>query len=442
VFLKVAVFGLGYVGLVSAACLASKGHDVCGVDISAKKLAMISSGQSPIIEPGLQELVAAAVANGSLRTTSEPSEAVNGAAVSLVCVGTPSTSQGASDLSHVQRAVEQIGESLRSVQVPSGFHSVVVRSTVPPGTVDGLITNSLKSAVSESTLNEFGAAMCPEFLREGSGVADFFSPPFTVVGTDDDRLAITMRELFLFLDKPPRIVEARIAEALKFACNAFHATKVTFANELARVFQPLGVDSRKVMELFCEDTQLNISTAYLRPGFAFGGPCLPKDLRALLDMARVNSVDAPLLSGAIISNAIPIADVVGRVVRGSGRRVALLGLSFKASSDDLRESPNVELAEILVGRGFQVKIFDPIVKPSLLIGTNQDFVESRLPHLQDFLADSAAGALFDSDVAIVSSSDQAVIDALTDNPPPRTIDLVGRLGKDIESLDGYEGIGW
>jgi GDP-mannose 6-dehydrogenase len=251
-----------------------------------------------------------------------------------------------------------------------------------------------------------------------------------------------MRELFRFLEKPPRIVDARIAEALKFACNAFHATKVAFTNEIARVFQPLGVDSRKVMELFIEDTQLNISTAYLRPGFAFGGPCLPKDLRALLHMARVSSIDAPLLSGAIASNSITLADVVDRAVAGSGRNVALLGLSFKTSSDDLRESPNVELAETLVGKGFRVRIYDPIVKPSRLIGSNQEFVESKLPHLQEFLADSAVDALMQADLAIVSSSDQGVVDAVVQNPPPRILDLVGRLGDEIESLAGYQGLGW
>jgi GDP-mannose 6-dehydrogenase len=251
-----------------------------------------------------------------------------------------------------------------------------------------------------------------------------------------------MRELFRFLRNPPRFVDARTAEGLKFACNAFHATKVSFANELARVFQPLGVDSRKVMELFCEDTQLNISPAYLRPGFAFGGPCLPKDLRALLDIARICSVDTPLLSGAIDSNSVTLADVVGRAVRGSGRNIALLGLSFKASSDDLRESPNVELAETLIGKGFRVRIYDPIVKPSLLIGANKEFVESKLPHLQDFLAESAANALYGADLAIVSSTDQAVLDALIQNPPSRILDLVGRLGEEVELIEGYEGLGW
>ena len=441
--MKIAVFGLGYVGLVSAACLASKGHEVCGVDINESKLEMIASGKSPIIEPGLEELVASAVANGSLRTSLDPANAVEGAAVSLICVGTPSTSHGASDLSYVRRAIEQIGDSLDRVQVPSGFHSVIVRSTVPPGTVDALATLfPPSSAVSKPGGTQVAVGMCPEFLREGTGVADFFNPPFTVVGTNDERLANTMRELFRFLDKPLRVVDSRIAEALKFACNAFHATKVSFANEVARVFQPLGVDSRKVMELFCEDTQLNLSAAYLRPGFAFGGPCLPKDLRALLDMARVNSVDAPLLSGAIASNSITVADVVDRAVGGSGRNVALLGLSFKTSSDDLRESPNVDLAETLVGKGFRVRIYDPIVKPSLLIGSNQEFVESKLPHLQEFLADSVDDALEGADLAIVSSSDQAVVDAVVQNPPPRIIDIVGRLGQEIESLPGYEGLGW
>lgn len=440
--MRVAVFGLGYVGTVTAACLASRGHDVWGVDVEESKVQMVAGGQSPVIEPGLDELVAQGVANGSLHTTTSPAEALDGAAVSLVCVGTPSSPNGGTDLRYVSRAVEEIAEALGRVPSPPAHHSVVVRSTVPPGTVQELVLPALQAKLAGSGAVQCGAAMCPEFLREGSSVADFFDPPFTVVGTADAGVAATMTELFSFLDEPPRVVDVRTAEALKYACNVFHATKVSFANELARLFRPLGIDSRQVMELFCQDTHLNISPAYLRPGFAFGGPCLPKDLRSLLHLGRMSSVDLPLLTGALSSNERVVADAVDRVTAGTGRTVALMGLSFKVSSDDLRESPNVQLAETLVGKGFTVRIYDPIVKPSRLIGTNLQFVESKLPHLQRFLVDSAVDALDGVDVAVVASGDSAVIEALLATPPPRTIDLHGRLGRDVEALDGYEGIGW
>jgi GDP-mannose 6-dehydrogenase len=237
-------------------------------------------------------------------------------------------------------------------------------------------------------------------------------------------------------------VDIRTAEALKYACNAFHATKVSFTNEMGRIFRPLGIDAREVMELFCEDDQLNISTRYLRPGFAFGGSCLPKDLRSLLHLARMESIDLPLLAGTLATNRLSVADVVDRVVSGYGRVVTLFGLSFKNDSDDLRESPYVELAETLLGKGFEVRIYDPIVNPSALIGANRAHVESRLPHLRKILTENPFDALGDTDVAIVSSAAPEVTAALLANPPARIIDLDGRLGAEVEALEGYEGIAW
>jgi GDP-mannose 6-dehydrogenase len=284
--------------------------------------------------------------------------------------------------------------------------------------------------------------MCPEFLREGSGVADFFASPFLVVGTSEPRVAAAVSQMFSFLDQPARIVGVRIAEALKYTCNAFHATKVSFANEVSRLFRLQGIDSREVMSLFCEDNILNISPSYLRPGFAFGGSCLPKDLRSLLHMARVNGTDLPLLAGTLATNEMVINEVVDRVVSYDARNVALLGLSFKMNTDDLRESPNVELAERLIGKGFDLRIYDPIVHPARLVGANRRHVESKLPHLGRLLAHEPGDVLEGTDVAIVSSSDEAVLAALLANPPARLIDLSGRLGAEVESLPGYEGLGW
>lgn len=439
--MKIAVFGMGYVGSVTAACLAVNGHDVWGVDVDQLKVDTIGAGRSPVVEAGLDELIARGVAGGTLHGTTRADEALDGAEVSLVCVGTPSTSTGSTDLTHIRAAVADIAATLPTVGHPaSAFHSVVIRSTVPPGTVDGVVAPILANAASSRL--SVGAAMCPEFLREGSGVADFFDPPFVVVGSRDPRVGRVLTRMFRFLDRGVTFVDVRSAEALKYACNAFHATKVSFANEMGRIFRPYGVDARKVMELFCADTTLNIAPTYLRPGFAYGGSCLPKDLRSLLHMARMNSADLPLLAGTLTTNELVVRDVVDRVVAAGGREVALLGLSFKAATDDLRESPSVELAERLVGKGFNLRIYDAIVNPTKLIGANLRHVESKLPHLRRLFVDSPGGALRGADVALVSATDAPVVGALAEHPPARIIDLSGRLGETVEALPGYEGVGW
>jgi GDP-mannose 6-dehydrogenase len=440
--MKVAVVGLGYVGAVTAACLAAKGHDVWGVDVDTAKVDEIRAGHSPVAEPGLDALVAQALAGGTLHATTSCIEALDGTEVSFVCVGTPSSARGATDLSYVRRAVADIVEALRIVgPPPTGHHSVVIRSTVPPGTVEDVIAPALASGLADTQITT-GVAMCPEFLREGSGIADFFAPPFVAIGASDPRVAEAVTNVFGFLDDPARVVDVRIAEALKYACNAFHATKVSFANELSRIFRVLDVDSREVMSLFCEDHSLNISPAYLRPGFAFGGSCLPKDLRSLLHLARINGADLPLLAGALATNELVISEVLDRVVGCGGHTVALFGLSFKTSTDDLRDSPNVELAERLIGKGFDVKIYDPVVNPARLVGANRRYIESKLPHLGRLLVQDPADALHGADVAIVSDGNRAVLDALLMTPARYVIDLSGRLGTEVESLPGYEGIGW
>jgi GDP-mannose 6-dehydrogenase len=440
--MKVAVVGLGYVGTVTAACLASQGHDVWGIDVDAAKVDDVCHGRSPVAEPGLDALVEQTVAGGSLHASTSYLSALDGAGVSLVCVGTPSTAHGAADLFCVRRAVDDIVGAMKLVTPPpGGHHSVIIRSTVPPGTVEEVVVPALTRGLADTQI-AIGAAMCPEFLREGSGVADFFSSPYVVVGTSDPRVAETAVRLFSFLGQPARVVDVRIAEALKYASNAFHATKVSFANEISRLLRLLGVDSREVMSLFCEDHVLNVSSAYLRPGFAFGGSCLPKDLRSLLHLARTNSADLPMLAGTLATNELVISDVVNRVVASDGHTVALLGLSFKTDTDDLRESPNVELAERLIGKGFDVRIYDPVVNPARLIGANRRHIEAKLPHLKRLLQREPGVALNGADVAVVSSTDPAVCAALLAAPPRRLLDLSGWLGDEVESLPGYEGIGW
>jgi GDP-mannose 6-dehydrogenase len=440
--MKVAVVGLGYVGTVTAACLAANGHEVWGVDIDAAKVTEIRAGASPVAEPGLDQIVARAVAAGRLHASTSCAECVGDSDVSLICVGTPSTVQGAADLTYVRRAIGEIAAALRSSRRPPSVpHSVVVRSTVPPGTIDDVVIPALAAGLAGTQIT-VGAAMCPEFLREGSGIADFYGPPLLVAGTKDPHVAQAVTDLFGVLDQPVQIVDARIAEALKYACNAYHATKVSFTNELSRLFRLLGVDARTVMSLFCQDHVLNISESYLRPGFAFGGSCLPKDVRSLLHLARMNGADMPLLAGALATNELVIRDAVDRVVAGSARAVALLGLSFKSDTDDLRESPNVELAERLLGKGFDVRIYDQVINPARLVGANRRYIDSKLPHLERLLVRTPSEALAGAEVAFVSMRDHAVTEALIWHPPARVIDLIGNLGGDIELLPGYEGLGW
>jgi GDP-mannose 6-dehydrogenase len=439
---KVAVLGLGYVGTVTSAGLASQGHDVVGVDVDPSKVEAIQQGRSPVVEPGLEELVAAGVSAGRLRATVDAREAIEGAEVSLICVGTPSGAHGETDLGYIAHALEDLASAMRIVAPPaSGHHAVVIRSTVPPGTGETVVAPVFAGDAQPSGWT-VGTAMCPEFLREGCGVDDFFDPPFVVVGTADEATEQALTELFSFLGQQVLRVDVPTAEALKYACNAFHATKISFANEMARIFRLHGVDSRDVMRIFCMDTKLNVASTYLRPGFAFGGSCLPKDLRALQHLARMGGVDAPLLGGTAMTNELVVRDVVERVVSSQYQSVAILGLSFKSDTDDLRESPNVELAERLIGKGFQVTIYDPVVNPGRLVGANRRHVESRLPHLNKLLACTPGEALTGAEVVVVSCTDPAVLQELAAASPRLVIDLDGRLGPRIEELAGYQGIGW
>jgi GDP-mannose 6-dehydrogenase len=441
---NVTLFGLGYVGSVTAACLASCGHHVVGVDTDAGKVLALNESRSPVVEPGLDSLVTSVVASGALRATESVRDGLRSSDLSLVCVGTPSAGNGSTDLVQIRRVIGQIGAALADSDRP---HTVVIRSTVPPGTVEEVVVPLLESSSGRKVGPDLQVSMCPEFLREGSSVSDFFTPPFLVIG-GTLRSTAAVRELFGFLDCSVHVVPIRAAESVKYACNAFHALKVSFTNELSRLYRLLGVDARDVMDVFVADHELNISSAYLRPGFAFGGSCLPKDLRSLLHLARMNSVDLPVLQGALVSNDMLIRDFAERVVRSveendtTNRRVALLGLSFKHQTDDLRESPNVALAEILIGKGIDVRIHDPVVNPGRLSGANLRYVQSRLPHLQRVLHDTAPNALDGAQVAVVSTADPHAVSAVVQARPRIVYDLHGRLGADFEALDGYQGVGW
>ncbi|GAA4556696.1 nucleotide sugar dehydrogenase [Pseudonocardia xishanensis] len=441
--MNVTLFGLGYVGSVTAACLAHRGHHVVGVDTDQAKVDTLNLGMATVVEPDLDPIVQTMVRAGTLIATTRADAALVDSDISLVCVGTPSAANGGTDLTHLRRVVEDIGRALAGETRP---HTVVVRSTVPPGTVEDVVRPLLERTSGRTVGDDLHIAMCPEFLREGSGVTDFFHPPMLVIGGSDVSAA-RVRELFGFLDCTVRVVDIRAAESVKYASNAFHALKVAFTNELSRLYRVLDVDAREVMEVFVQDRQLNVSTAYLRPGFAFGGSCLPKDVRSLLYLARMNSITLPVLEGTLTSNDMQVRDVADRVVAavdeagGHNRGVALLGLSFKNLTDDLRESPNVALAELLIGKGLDVRIHDPVVTLSRLSGANLRYVDAKLPHLRRVLHDRAADALDGAHVAVVSCTSSEVVDAVLDVPPPVVVDLAGTC-PELEALPGYEGVGW
>lgn len=438
--MNISIFGLGYVGAVSLACLARDGHQVIGVDIDQTKLDLIASGKPPIVEEGIQETMQAAVGSGRVSVTSDCHEAITATDVSFVCVGTPSLKNGDQDLSAIIRLSEQIGESLSK---KSGFHTVVVRSTVRPGTVLKTIEPLLEKSSGKTSGVDFGLCFQPEFLREGTSIRDYDNPPMTIVGCNHERSADTLRELFGHL--PCEFIDTDIgtAECVKYACNAFHALKVTFANEIGRITQPLGVDSRKVMELVCKDKQLNISTAYLRPGFAFGGSCLPKDLRALLHVARENDVDVPMLSGLLPSNDRHVQHAFDMILAQNTRQVGMIGLSFKSGTDDLRESPLLTLAEMLIGKGIQLKIYDPEVNLSRLMGANKRYLEESIPHIAQLMCSSSEEVMAHGDVVVVGLGGQTMLEEVKSyaRADQYLIDLVSM--SEPENLPGeYTGVCW
>ena len=438
--MKISIFGMGYVGAVSGACLARDGHDVIGVDLNPQKLALIREGTAPILEEGIQELTRDAVRAGRLAATGDAEEAVHRSELSFLCVGTPSSPNGSQDVSAVIRVAESIGKALRT---KSAFHAIVLRSTVPPGTLEEKVRPALEACSGKRSGADFGLCFQPEFLREGTSIRDYDNPPFTVIGSDSDRAVGMLRALFGHLPCEFIATDVRTAEALKMACNAFHALKITFANEIGRVTQALGLDSRVVMDLLCKDQRLNISRAYLRPGFAFGGSCLPKDLKALTYIGRQHDVETPLLSSILPSNREHVERVVEAVLACRRRRVGLIGLSFKPGTDDLRESPLVTLAERLIGKGLQLAVYDPEVNLSRLLGANKQYIEETIPHIESMMVPSAQDAVASAEVVIVGHGGPDAWEAVyrSGTAGQVVIDLAG--GADQARIAGrYWGVCW
>ncbi|MCU0636842.1 MAG: UDP-glucose/GDP-mannose dehydrogenase family protein [Gemmatimonadaceae bacterium] len=395
------VFGLGYVGCVSAACLAREGHTIVGVDVNETKVSLINSGRPTIVEDGIADLVAGQVAAGRLRATTDVREAVLTTDMSLVCVGTPSRANGALDLRYVERVCEQIGEALAA---KATRHVVVIRSTVLPGTVHEVVIPALERGSGRRAGTDFGVAMNPEFLREGTSIRDFADPPFTLIGADDGATGDAVAALYATLDAPVHRIAVREAEMVKYACNCFHGLKVAFANEIGNVAKGLGVDSHEVMRIVCEDRKLNISPAYLKPGFAFGGSCLPKDLRALTHRARELDLETPVLRATLVSNTQQVQRAFEMVARTGKRRVGMLGMSFKPGTDDLRESPLVSLIELMVGKGLELAIYDRDVSEARLIGANREYIEGEIPHIWSLVRPSAAEVITHGDVVVVGNA--------------------------------------
>jgi GDP-mannose 6-dehydrogenase len=396
--MRVTIFGLGYVGSVTAAALARDGHEVVGVDVSAPKIEALSQGCSPVLEPGVDEIVAEAAAQGRLRATDDPAEGLRDSDISLICVGTPSRPDGSLDLQYVIQVAGQIGSKL---SLAADGHRVVVRSTVLPGSTRGQVLPAIEQASGRSAGEGYDVCTNPEFLREGTSLEDYDAPPRILVGEREPGGGAPVLDLYEGVAAPRYAVPLEVAEAVKYTDNAFHALKVTFANEIGRVWEAAGADPLRVMEIVAQDTKLNISPVYLRPGFAFGGSCLPKDLRALTFAARDGSVSIPMLDNVIPSNEVQVRRAF-EAVRGSGkRRVALLGLAFKAGTDDLRESPLLSLAKSLIGEGCELSIHDPAVMLARLHGSNREFLERELPHITRLLHEDVDSAVAEADLVII-----------------------------------------
>jgi GDP-mannose 6-dehydrogenase len=420
--MRVSVFGLGYVGSVSAASFAADGHQVVGVDVNADKVASVNAGRSPIVEPGLEDLLARATSEGRLRATTDTGEAIRDTEVSLLCVGTPSRKNGSLDLTYLERVSEQIGRELADAD---HYHVVVVRSTVLPGTTHEVVIPALERTSGKKYGDGFGVSVNPEFLREGTALKDFRKPPLTLVGHNHAADASGTIALYQSIDAPLVSTSIRVAEMMKYTSNTWHALKVCFANEIGNLCKRLGVDSHDVMDIFCRDEKLNLSPYYLKPGFAFGGSCLPKDVRALQYRAKEVDVELPMISQILPSNKMQIQQAFDQIMETGKKKIGLLGFSFKAGTDDLRESPIVILAEALLGKGRSLCIYDKNVSLARLVGANKEYIEKQIPHLSSLLCNTIDEVIADAEVVVVGNQSPEFVDAVAACGPEQiVIDLV------------------
>jgi GDP-mannose 6-dehydrogenase len=437
--MKICVLGLGYVGAVSAACLAKEGHEVIGVDPERTKVDLINAGRSPIIEKDLDTIISEQAAAGRLRATTEVADAVRHTDLAFVCVGTPSQSNGGIDLKYVRRVCEQIG---RAIATHPGAPVVVMRSTMLPGTMRDVVIPALEKASGKKAGEEFGLCINPEFLREGTAVHDYAHPPKTVIGEVNRASGDLLASLYAKTPGPMIRTDIETAEMVKYADNAWHALKVGFANEVGSLCKALGVDAHRVMEIFCQDHKLNLSPYYLKPGFAFGGSCLPKDLRALLYKAKTLDVGLPILSAVLPSNQLQIERGVQAVVEKGNRRVGILGFSFKAGTDDLRESPMVELAERLIGKGYDLRFYDRNVSLACLHGANRDYILNRIPHISRLMVPSVQDVIDHAQTIVIGNASPEFVDVPRRIGDGQTVIDFVRVCDSRTILGVYEGICW
>lgn len=437
--MKISVFGLGYVGAVSAGCLARDGHEVVGVDPSPTKVGLINEGKSPIIEAEIDEIIAEAQREGRLRATASPAEAVSATEMSLICVGTPSQLNGSLDLRYVRRVCEEIGTAIRS---KGTFHVVVVRSTMLPGTMRDVVIPTLEEHAGKKAGLGFGVCNNPEFLREGIAVYDFYHPPKTVIGETDSRSGDVLAQIYAGLNAPLIRTDVATAEMVKYTDNVWHALKVGFANEIGNICKAVGIDGHRVMDIFCQDTKLNLSPYYLKPGFAFGGSCLPKDVRALTYKARSLDLDLPILASVMPSNERQVERGLSQIIEKGNRRVGLLGLSFKAGTDDLRESPLVELIERLLGKGYDVRIYDRNVNIASLVGANRDYILNQIPHISRLMVESVDEVLVHGDTLVIGNGAPEFREALARVRPGQVVVDLVRIVQEAPREAWYDGICW
>ncbi len=436
----ISVFGLGYVGSVTAACFSSKGYKVCGIDVTEEKVTSMASGKAPVLEPGIQKIITDSHDKGLLSATTNPDKAIRETEISFICVGTPSQPNGKLDLKAIEHVCTQIGGSLKNKDT---FHVVVTRSTILPGTTAEIITPALEVSSGKKAGKDFGVATNPEFLREGSAIEDFLNPPMTVLGVNDPTSEALMRELYEWAPAELLVISVPAAEMVKYACNSFHALKVAFANEIGTLCKYAGVDTEAVIRVFLSDKQLNISPYYLKPGFAFGGSCLPKDVRALTYRGKELDCKLPLIESIMLSNHEHIERAVQSILVHGNKKVGLLGLSFKSGTDDLRESPQVLLIKKLLGEGYQVQIWDENVYLGRLIGSNRRFIEDNIPHIGSLLTNDMERVVHESDIILIGTQlDRAQLEPLL-QPQHIVIDLISLNKQHRVSHEGsYEGICW
>lgn len=438
--MKISIFGLGYVGAVSAGCLAKDGHTVIGVDPIQTKVDLINDGKSPVIEQDIGDIIERAVKNGMLCATQDVRQAVFDSEISLVCVGTPCQANGSLDLKYVRNVCEEIGAALKEKE---DFHVIVLRSTMLPGSISSVVIPVLEESSGKKVGADIGVCNNPEFLRESTAVYDYYNPPKTVFGETDSRSGDLLASIYEHLDAPLVRTSIETAEMVKYTDNVWHALKVGFANEIGNICKAVGIDSHIVMDIFCRDTKLNLSAYYMKPGFAFGGSCLPKDVRALAYKARELDIDVPILNAIMPSNQKQIEKGLTMITEKGSRKVGILGFSFKAGTDDLRESPLIEVIERLIGKGYDIRLYDKNVKIASLVGANKDYILNHIPHISKLMVESISEVLEYAEIIVIGNSSEEFRAVVEQIPPNKSvIDLVRICDSCSETNQGYDGICW